>query len=36
MIPKPDTEQGLGVGWPATKADMGELKALCEQIKSKM
>jgi len=36
MIPKPDMQQGLGVGWPAKKVDMGELKALFEELKAKM
>lgn len=36
MIPKPDAEQGLGIGWPAKKADMGDLKKLFEELKAKM
>ncbi|KAK7744342.1 Adenosine 5'-monophosphoramidase [Diatrype stigma] len=36
MIPKPNQEQGLGVGWPTQKADMEELKAYFEEIKAKM
>lgn len=36
IIPKPNEEDGLGVEWPAKKADMAELKSLCEQIVSKM
>ncbi|KAH7029332.1 HIT domain-containing protein [Microdochium trichocladiopsis] len=36
MIPKPDTEQGLGVGWPQQKTEMDALKALSEEIKAKM
>lgn len=35
-IPKPNEEQGLVVGWPQQKLEMDELKALAEQIKSKM
>ena len=36
IIPKPDQEKGLGVGWPAKEANMGELKALLEEIKGKL
>ena len=36
MIPKPDQEQGLGVGWPAQKTDMDGLKKLLEEVKAKM
>lgn len=36
QIPKPNAEQGLVVGWPQQKLEMDELKALAEQIKSKM
>jgi hypothetical protein len=36
MIPKPNQEEGLGVGWPAGKTDMDKLKALLEDLKSKM
>ncbi|KAK6527879.1 Adenosine 5'-monophosphoramidase [Arthrobotrys megalospora] len=36
MIPKPNETEGLGVGWPAKQADMGELQAYCEELKSKM
>ncbi|KAI0122076.1 HIT-like protein [Daldinia grandis] len=36
MIPKPNEEQGLGVGWPQQTTDMDALKALHEEIKSKM
>lgn len=36
MIPKPSEEEGLGIGWPAKKADMEDLKKLLEQIKSRM
>ncbi|KAH8661419.1 HIT domain protein [Tricladium varicosporioides] len=36
MIPKPSTTEGLGVGWPQQKTDMDALKALFEDIKSKM
>lgn len=36
LIPKPNETEGLGVGWPTKKGDMGELKALLDEIKSKM
>ncbi|EPE02734.1 hit family protein 1 [Ophiostoma piceae UAMH 11346] len=36
MIPKPDDAQGLGVGWPQQKTDMDQLKALFEDIKSRI
>ncbi|KAI1771573.1 hit family protein [Hypoxylon cercidicola] len=35
-IPKPDEKQGLGVGWPQLPTDMDALKALHEELKSKM
>ncbi|OAA81913.1 Histidine triad (HIT) protein [Akanthomyces lecanii RCEF 1005] len=35
-IPKPNETEGLGINWPATTGDMDKLKALCEDIKSKM
>lgn len=36
MIPKPNQQEGLGVGWPQQATDMDKLKALSEEIKSKM
>lgn len=36
QIPKPNEEEGLGVGWPTKPADMEELKKYCEEVKSKM
>ncbi|RCI07578.1 hypothetical protein L249_1680 [Ophiocordyceps polyrhachis-furcata BCC 54312] len=36
MIPKPSENEGLGIVWPAKTEDMEELKAVCEDIKSKM
>ena len=36
MIPKPNAEEGLGIGWPAKKADMELLKKLGEELRSKM
>ncbi|KAB8293239.1 hypothetical protein EYC80_007573 [Monilinia laxa] len=36
MIPKPSTEEGLGIGWPQQKTDMEKLKALFAEIKAKM
>ncbi|KAK2778305.1 hit family protein 1 [Colletotrichum kahawae] len=36
MIPKPNEAEGLGVGWPQQATDMDKLKALFEDLKSKM
>ncbi|KAI9710529.1 MAG: Adenosine 5'-monophosphoramidase [Bogoriella megaspora] len=36
MIPKPNKEEGLVVGWPTQKPDKDELQKLYEEIKSKM
>ncbi|GKZ21045.1 adenosine 5'-monophosphoramidase [Aspergillus brasiliensis] len=36
MIPKPNETEGLGIGWPTQKTDMDKLKALFEELKSKM
>ncbi|GKZ34651.1 adenosine 5'-monophosphoramidase [Aspergillus brasiliensis] len=36
MIPKPTEKEGLGIGWPAQETDMDKLKALFEELKSKM
>ncbi|KAI9787721.1 MAG: Adenosine 5'-monophosphoramidase [Geoglossum umbratile] len=36
MIPKPNAQEGLGIGWPATKTDMEMLKELFAELKSKM
>jgi len=36
MIPKPNQEEGLSVGWPMQKGDMDTLRKLQEELKSKM
>ncbi|KAG8979116.1 hypothetical protein FRC05_009326 [Tulasnella sp. 425] len=38
VIPKPreSDEEGLVIGWPLKKGDMGELKAYAEELKSKL
>jgi len=36
VIPKPNEVEGLGIKWPAQSTDMDKLKALFEEIKSKM
>ncbi|OIW26773.1 HIT-like protein [Coniochaeta ligniaria NRRL 30616] len=36
MIPKPNQQEGLGIGWPQQTTDMDKLKALSEEIKSKI
>ena len=36
QIPKPDQEQGLGISWPAKKADMEKLKEYFNDVKAKI
>ena len=36
MIPKPNAEQGLVVGWPSKSADMDELKKYAEELTAKL
>ncbi|KAI9773465.1 MAG: Adenosine 5'-monophosphoramidase [Geoglossum simile] len=36
MIPKPNGQEGLGIGWPATETDMEKLMELFGELKSKM
>ncbi|KAL4920283.1 HIT-like domain-containing protein [Aspergillus aurantiobrunneus] len=36
MIPKPNEQEGLGIGWPAEAADMDKLKEYYESIKAKI
>ncbi|EAQ83341.1 hypothetical protein CHGG_09745 [Chaetomium globosum CBS 148.51] len=36
LIPKPNPEEGLVIGWPQQATDMDKLKALFEDIKSKV
>ncbi|KAK6582596.1 hypothetical protein PZA11_005004 [Diplocarpon coronariae] len=36
MIPKPNQEEGMSIGWPQQKMDMNKLKELFADIKSKM
>jgi len=36
QIPKPNQEEGLGVGWPQQETNMEKLKALLEEIKPKV
>ncbi|OOG00459.1 hypothetical protein ASPCADRAFT_202315 [Aspergillus carbonarius ITEM 5010] len=36
MIPKPNQTEGLGIEWPAQDTDMDKLKALFEELKSKI
>ncbi|GAB1317632.1 Adenosine 5'-monophosphoramidase [Madurella fahalii] len=36
MIPKPNAQEGLGISWPQQTTDMDKLKALFEEIKSKV
>lgn len=36
MIPKPNKEEGLIIGWPAKDGDKDKLQKLFEEIKAKM
>ncbi|KLO04754.1 HIT domain-containing protein [Schizopora paradoxa] len=36
VIPKPNAEEGLTIGWPQQKPDMSELKAFAEELKGKL
>jgi len=36
MIPKPNVEEGMSIGWPQQKSDMDQLKAFAADIKAKM
>ncbi|KAF2459509.1 HIT-like domain-containing protein [Lineolata rhizophorae] len=36
MIPKPNETEGLGIGWPTSNPDKGELQTLLEDMKAKM
>ncbi|KAI9666350.1 MAG: Adenosine 5'-monophosphoramidase [Bathelium mastoideum] len=36
MIPKPNKEEGLGIGWPQQSPEKDKLQKLFEEIKSKM
>lgn len=36
MIPKPNEQEGMSIGWPSQATDMDKLKALYEDIKAKM
>ncbi|KAK5795919.1 hypothetical protein VI817_005204 [Penicillium citrinum] len=35
-IPKPNEKEGMSIGWPSSETNMDKLKALHEEIKSKM
>ena len=36
MIPKPNEEEGLGIGWPQQNGDKEKLQKLCDAIKAKI
>ncbi|KAJ5637823.1 hypothetical protein N7490_007702 [Penicillium lividum] len=36
MIPKPNEQEGMSIGWPTQATEMDKLKALHEEIKAKM
>lgn len=36
MIPKPSTDKGLGIGWPAQNVDKGELEKVFDEMKGRL
>ncbi|KAF8475935.1 HIT-like domain-containing protein [Kalaharituber pfeilii] len=36
MIPKPNSQEGLGISWPAQEIETDKLKTLLEELKSKI
>jgi len=36
LIPKPNTDEGMGISWPQQKSDMDALKAYAADVKAKM
>jgi diadenosine tetraphosphate (Ap4A) HIT family hydrolase len=36
MIPKPNAEEGMSIGWPQQKTDFDKLNKLLVEIKAKM
>ena len=36
QIPKPNQQEGLGIGWPAAETNMEKLKTYFNEIKAKM
>ena len=36
QIPKPNQQEGLGIGWPASETDMEQLKTYFNEVKAKM
>ena len=36
MIPKPNEQEGLGIGWPQQSPGKDKLQSLLEEIKAKM
>jgi diadenosine tetraphosphate (Ap4A) HIT family hydrolase len=36
MIPKPNSQEGLGIGWPTQKPEMDDLKNYYEELKAKL
>ena len=36
QIPKPNQQEGLGIGWPATETNMEKLKTYFNEVKAKM
>ncbi len=36
QIPKPNQQEGLGIGWPASETNMEKLKTYFNEVKAKM
>lgn len=36
QIPKPNQQEGLGIGWPASETNMERLKSYFNEVKAKM
>jgi len=36
MIPKPNQQEGLGIGWPASETNMEKLRTYFNEVKAKM
>ena len=36
FIPKPNSDEGLGIHWPAKEASKSDLKALVDELKAKL
>lgn len=36
QIPKPNQQEGLGIGWPASETNMEKLRTYFNEVKAKM